>query len=156
MAFYSVHKSSMSLKLASNNVFWQSKVHFGYPIKGFFGSQRYTMGRVFSRSWHYCKLICKRHHPYTTLATGEWMIFWLSDDSPVEVGSTECNRHLEIRTSLHVRLLPATLHVGYLYCSLSLSYPLFPPLSLSLTLSPSVLSYIPPLFTSAALCLNRV
>ena len=37
MAFYSVHKSSMSLKLASNNVFWQSKVHFGYPIKGFFG-----------------------------------------------------------------------------------------------------------------------
>ena len=27
MAFYNVHKSSMSMKLASNNVFWQSKVH---------------------------------------------------------------------------------------------------------------------------------
>ena len=29
-------------------------------------------------------------HPYTTLAIDEWMIFWLSKDSPVEVGLTEC------------------------------------------------------------------
>ena len=27
MAFYNVHKFSMLMKLASNNVFWQSKVH---------------------------------------------------------------------------------------------------------------------------------
>ena len=27
MAFCNVHKSSMSMKLTSNNVFWQSKVH---------------------------------------------------------------------------------------------------------------------------------
>ena len=27
MAFYNVHKSSMSMKLANNNVFRQSKVH---------------------------------------------------------------------------------------------------------------------------------
>ena len=49
------------------------------------------------------------HHPHTTLAIDEWMIFWPSEDSPVEVGPTECSRHLEIRSSLHVRLLPATL-----------------------------------------------
>ena len=48
------------------------------------------------------------HHPYTTLATGEWTIFWPSEYSPVEVGPTECSRHLEIESSLHVRLLPAT------------------------------------------------
>ena len=27
MVFYNVHKSSMSMKLTSNNVFWQSVVH---------------------------------------------------------------------------------------------------------------------------------
>ena len=54
-------------------------------------------------------LYASAHHPYTTVATGEWMIFWPSEDSPVEVGPTECSRHLEIRSSLHVRLLPATL-----------------------------------------------
>ena len=51
-------------------------------------------------------------HPlYTTLATGEWMIFWPSEDCPIEVGPTECSRHLEIQSSLHVRLLPATLQL---------------------------------------------
>ena len=54
-------------------------------------------------------LYASAHHPYTTLATSEWMIFWPSEDSHVEVGPTECSRHLEIRSSLHVRLLPATL-----------------------------------------------
>ena len=57
-------------------------------------------------------LYASAHHPYTTLATGEWMIFWPSKDSPVEVGPTECNRHLEIQSSLHVRLLPATLQLN--------------------------------------------
>ena len=52
------------------------------------------------------------HHPYTTLATGEWMIFRPSEDSPVEVGSTECCRHLVFKSSLHVRLLPATLQLN--------------------------------------------
>ena len=28
------------------------------------------------------------HHPHTTLATGEWMIFWPGEDSLVEVGPT--------------------------------------------------------------------
>ena len=46
-------------------------------------------------------LYASAHHPYTTL--------WPSKDSPVEVGPTECSRHLEIQSSLHVRLLPATL-----------------------------------------------
>ena len=54
-------------------------------------------------------LYASAHHPYTTLATGEWMIFWPSEDSPVEVGSTECSRHLVFESSLRVRLLPATL-----------------------------------------------
>ena len=39
-------------------------------------------------------LYVNAHHLYTTLATGEWMIFWPSEDSLVEVGSTECSRHL--------------------------------------------------------------
>ena len=52
------------------------------------------------------------HHPYTTLATGEWMIFWPSEDSPVEVGSTECSRHLVFESSLHVRLLVSTCKVA--------------------------------------------
>ena len=56
-------------------------------------------------------LYASAHHPYTTLATGEWMIFWPSEDNPIEVGPTECSRHLEIRSSLHVRLLPATLQL---------------------------------------------
>ena len=51
-------------------------------------------------------LYASAHHPHTTLATGEWMIFWPSEDSLVEVGPTECSRHLEIQSS---RLLPATL-----------------------------------------------
>ena len=54
------------------------------------------------------------HHPYTTLATGEWMIFWPSEDSLVEVGPTVCCHHLEIQSSLHVRLLPTTLQSIYL------------------------------------------
>ena len=29
------------------------------------------------------------HHPYTTLANGEWMISWPGEESPVEVRSTE-------------------------------------------------------------------
>ena len=37
------------------------------------------------------------------------MIFWPSEDSPVKVGSTECSRRLVFESSLHVRLLPATL-----------------------------------------------
>ena len=49
------------------------------------------------------------HHPYTTLVTGEWIILWPSEDSLVEVGPTECSRHLVFESSLHVRLLPATL-----------------------------------------------
>ena len=34
------------------------------------------------------------HHPQTTLAIDEWVIFWPREDSPVEVGLTECSRHL--------------------------------------------------------------
>ena len=49
-------------------------------------------------------LYASAHHPYTTLATGEWMIFWPSKDSLVEVGPTECSRHLVFESSLHVRL----------------------------------------------------
>ena len=41
-------------------------------------------------------LYASAHHPHTTLATCEWMIFWPSEDSPVDVGSTECSRHLVI------------------------------------------------------------
>ena len=37
------------------------------------------------------------------------MIFWPSEDSAIEVGSTKCIRHLVFQSSLHVRLLPATL-----------------------------------------------
>ena len=33
------------------------------------------------------------YHPYTTLTTGKWMISWPSEDSSVEVGSTECSCH---------------------------------------------------------------
>ena len=54
-------------------------------------------------------LFASAHHPHTTLAIDERMIFWPSEDSPIEVGSTECNRHLVFESSLHVRLLPATL-----------------------------------------------
>ena len=50
-------------------------------------------------------LYASAHHPYTTLATGEWMIFWPSEDSPVEVGPTECSCHLVFESSLHVLLL---------------------------------------------------
>ena len=50
-------------------------------------------------------LYASAHHPYTTLATGEWMIFWPSEDG----GQTECSHHLVFESSLHVRLLPATL-----------------------------------------------
>ena len=39
------------------------------------------------------------HHPHTTKAIDEWTIFWLSEDSPVEVGSTECSRHLVSESS---------------------------------------------------------
>ena len=48
-------------------------------------------------------LYASTHHLHTTLTTGEWMIFWLSEDSPVEVGSTECSCHLVFKSSLHVR-----------------------------------------------------
>ena len=59
------------------------------------------------------------HHPYTTLAIDEWMIYWPNEDSPVKVGSTECSRHLVFKSSLHVRLLPATLQLIFskLMCS---------------------------------------
>ena len=49
-------------------------------------------------------LYASAHHPYTTLATGEWMIFWPGEDTPVEVRSTECSRHLVSSHPLHVRL----------------------------------------------------
>ena len=39
-------------------------------------------------------LYTSAHHPYTTLATGEWMIFWPGEDTGVEVRPTECIRHL--------------------------------------------------------------
>ena len=51
-------------------------------------------------------LYASAHHPYTTLATGEWMIFWPGEDTAIEVGSTECRRHLVFQSSLHVRLQP--------------------------------------------------
>ena len=54
-------------------------------------------------------LYASAHHPYTTLATGEWRIFWPSEDNPIEVGSTECSWHFVFQSSLHVRLLPAIL-----------------------------------------------
>ena len=54
-------------------------------------------------------LYASARHPYTTLANGEWMIFWPGKDSPIEVRSTECSCHLVFRSSLHARLLPATL-----------------------------------------------
>ena len=56
-------------------------------------------------------LFASAHHPYTTLATGEWMISWPGEDSPVKVRPTECSRHLVFQSSLHVRLLPATLQL---------------------------------------------
>ena len=55
-------------------------------------------------------LYARTHHPYTT---GEWMIFWHSEDSPVEVGPTKCSCRLEIQLSPHVRLLPATLQLSF-------------------------------------------
>ena len=65
---------------------------------------------IFSRSWYCCKLLCKRSSfTQTTLAIDEWKIFWPSEVSPIEVGSTECSCHLVFESSLHVRLLPATL-----------------------------------------------
>ena len=54
------------------------------------------------------------HHSHTTLATGEWMIFWPSKDSPV----TECSRHLVFESSLHVMLLSTTLQSIILLLSL--------------------------------------
>ena len=60
-------------------------------------------------------LYASAHHPYTTLATGKWMTFWPSKDSPIKVGCTECSCHLEIPSSLHVRLLPATLQISKHY-----------------------------------------
>ena len=54
-------------------------------------------------------LYASTHLSYTILATSEWMICWPSEDSPVEVRPTECSRHLVFHSSLHVRLLPATL-----------------------------------------------
>ena len=54
-------------------------------------------------------LYTSAHQPYTTLATGQWMIFWPGEDTGVEVRSTECSRYLVFQSSLHVRLLPATL-----------------------------------------------
>ena len=49
------------------------------------------------------------HHPQTTLAIDEWMIFWASEDSPGKVELTECSRYLVLESSLLVRVLPATL-----------------------------------------------
>ena len=60
-------------------------------------------------------LYASAHHPYTTLAIDEWMIFWLSEDSPVEFGSNKCSRHLVFESSLHARLLPATLQYICIY-----------------------------------------
>ena len=57
------------------------------------------------------------HHPHTSLVTDEWMIFWPSKDSSVEVGLTECSRHLVFESSLHVRLLPATLQHIPFFCA---------------------------------------
>ena len=54
-------------------------------------------------------LYASAHHPYTTLATGEWMIFWPNKESPIEIWSTECSHHLVIQSFLHVRLPLATL-----------------------------------------------
>ena len=56
------------------------------------------------------------HHPHTTLVIDEWMIFWLSEVSPVEVELTECSRHLVFKSSLLVRLLPATLQWRKVLC----------------------------------------
>ena len=39
-------------------------------------------------------LYASAHHPYTTLATSEWMIFRPGEDTPIEVRSTECSCHL--------------------------------------------------------------
>ena len=43
-------------------------------------------------------LYASARHPHTPVATGEWMIFWPSEDSSIEVRSNECSRHLEIRS----------------------------------------------------------
>ena len=55
---------------------------------------------VFSRSWHCCKLLCKRSSSIHN--SSYW---WVNDiltskDSPVEVGSTECSRHHVFQSSL--------------------------------------------------------
>ena len=65
-------------------------------------------------------LYASAHHPYTTLATGEWMIFWSGEDSPVEVRPTECSRNLVFQSSPHVRLLPATSNLTMLLWSIQL------------------------------------
>ena len=70
-------------------------------------------------------LYASAHHPYTTLATGEWMIFWSGEDSPVKVRSTECSRHLVFQSSLHVRLLLATLQLTHPILWYSLNHILY-------------------------------
>ena len=47
--------------------------------------------------------LASTHHPHTTIVIDEWMIFWPSEESPIQVGSTECSRHLVFESSLHVR-----------------------------------------------------
>ena len=64
-------------------------------------------------------LYASAHHPYTTLATDEWIIFWPGEDSPIEVRSTKCSRHLVFQSSLHVRLLPATFQYSVFFNELS-------------------------------------
>ena len=54
-------------------------------------------------------LYASAHHPCTTLATGEWIIFWPSEDSAIEVGPTECSRHLEPWGSIRASHLKAGL-----------------------------------------------
>ena len=46
-----------------------------------------TIRHIFSWPWHSCKLYASSHHPHTTLATGEWKIFWPGWDGLVEMGS---------------------------------------------------------------------
>ena len=48
------------------------------------------------------------HHPHTILAIDEWMIFWLSEDSPVEVESTECSHQSCFRVIPTCKLKVAT------------------------------------------------
>ena len=54
-------------------------------------------------------LYASTHCWYITVANNKWMIFWPNEDNPVEVGFIECSHHLVIQSSLHARLLPATL-----------------------------------------------